>query len=446
MGRSLQRPWVRWAPGQAERPLGPPGTWGRPRLGTPAPRCADRLPWTLLSLDPVFPLDGSLPACDGPSPFQGRPVLNSLLLRNALKIGIAAFLTAAIAIWCERITYVWYSLMAVVFVVDDNDAQTVQAASARLFGTMAGGLITVLVHTILSGWMGVMVSFLLILPVLRLAGWQSASGVATLVSLMFLMIPTHVELNWDYVFNRSLDTLLGSVVALAVGLLLWPRNQAVRLEEIPVEIRRQMAAQLWAYQRWLSGQVRRPEPLAPAQLTTQLVELETLLQQELHGPHGRRLQRQHWAQRQLLWHHLHHHWIQWERLLMLLPDSWMGDPAVALGADPGVDPRGPDPFATSFTTLAMALEGGLATRRNSGSDPVRVGPGRQGEPSEAEVWGRLAGQLGLPQLLMLAIGEELRPLLASLRSLNLIEARSAALERARPNSRRRQPPGPTAPC
>ncbi len=373
-------------------------------------------------------------------------MLNSLLLRNALKIGIAAFLTAAIAIWCERITYVWYSLMAVVFVVDDNDAQTVQAASARLFGTMAGGLITVLVHTILSGWMGVMVSFLLILPVLRMAGWQSASGVATLVSLMFLMIPTHVELNWDYVFNRSLDTLLGSVVALAVGLLLWPRNQAVRLEEIPVEIRRQMAAQLWAYQRWLSGQVRRPEPLAQAQLTTQLVELETLLQQELHGPHGRRLQRQHWAQRQLLWHHLHHHWIQWERLLMLLPDSWMGDPAVAPGADPGVDPRGPDPFATSFTTLAKALEGGLATRRNSGSDPVRVGPGRQGEPSEAEAWGRLAGQLGLPQLLMLAIGEELRPLLASLRSLNLIEARSAALERARPNSRRRQPPGPTAPC
>jgi len=37
-------------------------------------------------------------------------MLNSLLLRNALKIGIAAFLTAAIAIWCEGITYVWYSL------------------------------------------------------------------------------------------------------------------------------------------------------------------------------------------------------------------------------------------------------------------------------------------------------------------------------------------------
>ncbi len=412
------------------------------------------MPWTLLSLDPVFPLDGSLPACDGPSPFQGRPVLNSLLLRNALKIGIATFLTAAIAIWCERITYVWYSLMAVVFVVDDNDAQTIQAASARLFGTMAGGLITVMVHTILSGWIGVMVSFLLILPVLRLAGWQSASGVATLVSLMFLMIPTHVELNWDYVFNRSLDTLLGSVVALAVGLLLWPRNQGARLEAIPLEIRRQMAAQVGAYQRWVVGAGTRPEPLAPAQLTTQLVELETLLQQELHGPQGRRLLRQHWPQRQRLWQHLHHHWIQWERLLMLLPHSWTGGPA----AGPGDAPAGPDPFAASLASLAQALEGGPASRRPFASDRPGVDPGRQAGTSGADAWRRLAGQLALPQLLMLAIVEEWRPLLASLRSLNLIDSSGAALEMAKPKSSSKPPalpapavspglssPGPSAP-
>ena len=364
-------------------------------------------------------------------------MLNSPLLRNALKIGIATFLTAAIAIWCERVTYVWYSLMAVVFVVDDNDAQTIQAAFARVFGTIAGGLITFLVHTILSGWMGVMVSFLLILPVLRLAGWQSASGVATLVSLMFLMIPTHAELNWDYVINRSLDTMLGAVVAIAVGLLLWPRNQVARLEAIPLAIRRQMAAQVDAYQRWLVGVGTRPEPLAPAQLTAQLVELETLLQQELHGPQGRRLLRQHWPQRQLLWQHLQHHWIQWERLLMLLPHSWTG----GTDAGPGDALAGPDPFAASLASLAQALEGGPTSRRPSRSDWPGGDSGRQADPSEADAWRRLAGQLALPQLLMLAIGEEWRPLLASLRSLNLIDTSGAALEMARPKGRSRRPPG-----
>ena len=362
-------------------------------------------------------------------------MLNSLLLRSALKIGIAVFLTAAIAIWCERITYVWYSLMAVVFVVDDNDAQTVQSAAARLFGTIAGGLITFLVHTILSGWIGVMVSFLLILPVLRLAGWQSASGVATLVSLMFLMIPGHEELNWDYVFNRSLDTLLGSVVALAVGLLLWPRNQGARLKAIPLEMRGQMAAQVAAYQRWLAGQAIRPEPLAPAQLTVQIVELESLLQQELHGPQGRLLRRQHWPQRQLLWQHLQHHWIQWERLLQLLPESWPGEPSEA----PGTGTRGCDPFYASLVSLGQGLEGGLRSGRQSGSVGPGLAYGLEGDPSEAVAWRRLAGQLALPQLLMLAIGEELRPLLASLRSLNLIDSSGAALEMAKPKSRSQRP-------
>ena len=366
-------------------------------------------------------------------------MLNSPLLRNALKIGIATFLTAAIAIWCERITYVWYSLMAVVFVVDDNDAQTVQAASARLLGTVAGGLITFLVHTILSGWMGVMVSYLLILPVLRLAGWQSASGVATLVSLMFLMIPTHAELNWDYVFNRGLDTLLGSVVALGVGLLLWPRNQAARLAAIPLAMRAQMAGQVGAYQRWLLGQATRPEPLAPALLTAQLVDFESLLEQQLHGPQGRRLRRQYWPQRQLLWQHLQHHWIQWERLLLLLPEIWPPAPA----AVPGAAPPGPDPCAASLATLEQVLERDPVSRRQPSFDRSGVPFANQGDPSEPEAWSRLAGQLGQPQLLMFAIAEELRPLLASLRSLNLIDASSAtpAMDLTRRRSRPRRPPG-----
>ena len=361
-------------------------------------------------------------------------MLKSSLLRNSLKIGIAAFLTAAIAIWCERITFVWYSLMAVVFVVDDNDAQTMQAASARLLGTIAGGLITFVVHTILTGWIGVMVSFLLILPVLRVAGWQSASGVATLVSVMFLMIPTHVELNWDYVFNRSLDTLLGSVVALGVGLLLWPRNQHDQLEAIPLALRAELAAQVAAYQHWWGGTGARPQPLAPAQFTASLVQLEELLQQELQGPQGRTLRLEHWPQRQLLWHHLHQHWIQWERMVLLLPDqrSFMaaGD-------------AGSDPFAASLASLACLLATGPGTSGLlAGSERLAQGAGAWSDPYGAASWRSLAVQLAQPQLLLLAIAEEWRPLQASLRSLNLIAASNAVRSRGMQPCRPRRPSGP----
>ena len=140
---------------------------------------------------------------------------------------------------------------------------------------------------------------------------------------------------------------------------------------------------------------------------------------------------------------------------MLLPHSWTGGPA----AGPWDAPAGPDPFAASLANLAQALEGDPASRRPSGLDRPGVDPGRQAGPSEADAWRRLAGRLALPQLLMLAIGEELRPLLASLRSLNLIDSSGAALAMAKPKSRSQLPgpptpavspglssPGPSAPC
>lgn len=184
--------------------------------------------------------------------------MQNLLLRNSLKLFVAVFITAAIASWTERIQFLWYPLMAVVIVVDDNDDHTVQAATGRIAGTVLGGLITFLVHTLLSGWIGVLVSLLVMIPLLQLLGWQSALGTAGLTSVMFLMIPSHAALNWDYVFNRGLDTVVGCVVAIAVGLLFWPQNSSGELRSADSRLRRSLQTQLQAYSDWLGQGRSRP--------------------------------------------------------------------------------------------------------------------------------------------------------------------------------------------
>ena len=73
--------------------------------------------------------------------------MQNQLLRNSLKLFVAVFITATIAAWTERIQFVWYPLLAVVIVVDDNDDHTVQAAAGRILGTVVGGLVTFVVHT-----------------------------------------------------------------------------------------------------------------------------------------------------------------------------------------------------------------------------------------------------------------------------------------------------------
>ncbi|MCP9881164.1 FUSC family protein [Cyanobium sp. Alchichica 3B3-8F6] len=313
--------------------------------------------------------------------------MQNLLLRNSLKLFVAVFITAAIASWTERIQFLWYPLMAVVIVVDDNDDHTVQAATSRILGTVIGGLITFLVHTMLSGWIGVLVSLLVMIPVLQRLGWQSALGTAGLTAVMFLMIPSHASLNWDYVFNRGLDTVVGCVVAIVVGLLFWPQNSSSELTAADRLLRRLLQAQLQAYSDWLGQRRSRPEPLDPAPLTNALQRMEQLVAQERSGPRHQALKRSGWEQRLRLWQLAHFHWIAWERLLAGLPEQQ------SLKADP----------------LRHAV-GDL--QRQLSEEPTPT------PPRQPQRWQQLAQQLQLPLLPLLALAEEGRPLHACLGGLN----------------------------
>lgn len=320
--------------------------------------------------------------------------MNPDLLRKSVKLAVAAFLTAAVASSCERIEFLWYPLLAVVIVVDDDDEQSIAAARARILGTVGGGLVTFLVHTILSGWIGVLVSMVLILPALRILGWQSGLSTAVLVSVMFLMIPSHAELNWNYVFNRAVDTSVGCAIALLVGLLLWPRNRLELLERTEADLCDQLNAQLSAYRGWLEQRQPRPQPLPPARLTGALQRMESWVALERRGPQRRRLGRGRWRQRLLLWTRLQHHWIQWERLLAAVA------PAPVLAA------------------ALLPLEHLLAVMEATPSPATQLS--RRDSPQvSAARWRQAADAVERP-LPLLAVAEEFEPLLKSVTSLTLL--------------------------
>jgi hypothetical protein len=309
--------------------------------------------------------------------------VRNLLLRNSLKLAVAVFITATIAVSTERIEFVWYPLLAAIIVVDDNDDQTLSAATARILGTVMGGLITFMVHTILSGWIGVLVSLLLMIPVLQMLRWQSALGTASLISIMVLMIPSHAALNWTYVFNRALDTVVGCIVAILVGLLFWPHGSIQDLTATDQRLRSSLQAQLQRYRIWLAHQGPRPSPLNPAPLTTDLLRIEQLVGNERRGPRHRLLHRSRWEQRLRLWQLTHLHWIRWERLLQSLPEA-----QVLVAA----------PIHQAVEALQQQLE------TSPSPTPRR----------DSRVWYELARQQHLPLLPLLALAEEQRPLHACL--------------------------------
>ncbi|MEB3194289.1 MAG: FUSC family protein, partial [Cyanobacteriota bacterium] len=223
-----------------------------------------------------------------------------------------------------------------------------------------------------------------------LLGLESSISTAALVSLMFLMIPKHEELNWDYVFQRSIDTALGCAIAIGVGLVLWPRNGIRELLRLEGGLRATLQAQSQAHHRWLQGLGNRPEPLRPEPLAATLQTMEQLVARELRGPHAQRLQEQRWRQRLRLWDRVQHHWCAWEALLLNLP---------------GLEPQsGPDPLANAVADVNGLLAGTPA--EPPGPDPSR--------------WQALARHRQVPLLMLLAFAEEQRPLAASLNTLRLV--------------------------
>ena len=167
---------------------------------------------------------------------QPRRSVNGNLLRQSLRLGLSILITCAIAEHFDRIAFAWYPLLAVTFVIDDQDENSLRAARGRILGTIAGGLITFLVHTIMSGWIGILVSLLITIPLLRRLGWSNGLSTAVVVTVMFLSIDAYTKLDWAYVFNRSLDTLVGILVALIVGRLLWPKNRMTRLQAVDAQL------------------------------------------------------------------------------------------------------------------------------------------------------------------------------------------------------------------
>jgi len=262
-----------------------------------------------------------------------------------------------------------------------------------VLGTLTGGLVGGLVHMVLSGWVGLTVSLLLVVPLLRLLGWQSSRGLGMLVCSMLFLIERYTEQNWAYVGGRILDTLIGIGAVLVVSFLFWPVDRLAEIRSIDAQLRRVITPRLEEIRRGLKEPgplLERPSlPLVGSRLNLRLAQL---VGDELRSAPSGRAHRQHWRQRQLLWERIHHHSLQVERLARLLP--------------PGALANADTPWLDGLPVMLVS----------GGNTAIPALPSRQSLV-------RLASGHQLPPLLLLGLDDEIQRLVRSLHSLALASRR-----------------------
>jgi len=338
----------------------------------------------MLPIVDAFPGDARIELASVPS------VLSRSSLRAAIKISLAAALAGAWAVSFSQVEFAWYPLLAVVMCMDETDTRVVAAARARVLGTIAAGLVSFLVHTVLAGWIGLTVTLVIVVPLLRLLKWQASLGTALVVSSMLFLVARYSELNWLYVFNRTADTLVGVLATLIVNALFWPINRLGEMNAVERQLRRLMAQRLELIREQLKGPAgasAQPEPAAPIAGGRLCQQLSQLVGDELRSNPEGPVKQQHWRQRSLLWERINHHSLQLQRLGQLLP---------------------PGALASETTPWLERLPQLLQTRAQ-GVTPL---------PPRATL-ARVAQAQGLSPLLLLAFDDELQRLTRSAQSLAL---------------------------
>lgn len=334
-------------------------------------------------------------------------MISASVLRTTWKYALAAALAGFVGVAISGVQFVWYPLLAVVMCMDETDTRVLAASRTRLLGTVAGGVVAGLVHTILSGWIGLTVSLLLVVPLMRWLGWQSSRALAMLLCSMLFLVETYSRLDWVYVGGRILDTLIGIGAVLVVSFLFWPVDRLAEVRSTDAQLRITTRERLVAIRQWLKGKPTEPvsEPVAItgsrlAQQLTRLVNDE--LRSTPWGPgHWQR-----WRQRGVLWERINHHSLQLQRLVRMLPQGCLA----------GVDTPWLEGLPEMLGSGPQSLLASLARR------PTLV---------------RLALTLDLPPLLLLAVDDELQRLVRSLHSLALASRLDHQPPPARPGSRDR---------
>jgi uncharacterized membrane protein YccC len=202
----------------------------------------------------------------GPRPKTFDPVaeirnnlsFRSSSFRHALRLGLAASLASLLASTVHVVRGYWIP-MTVVLVLKPNFGGTLERSVQRITGTILGALIAaVLLLVLRDPWL-----LLVALAPLAFASFALRNrnyglfALAITATIMLMLDLAHPVTVWDS-FLRILHTVIGSLLALVSGYLLFPVWESRRLPLHIAEALRGEAAFLRALRDALHGQGERP--------------------------------------------------------------------------------------------------------------------------------------------------------------------------------------------
>jgi uncharacterized membrane protein YccC len=155
----------------------------------------------------------------------------SLTFRHALRLGVTATAAAALPTLLSLPHGAWVALTAMV-ILKPNFGGTYQQAKQRVVGTVTGSVIGAILAAAITKLLALDLLLMMFgILAFSLMARNYGLGVLFLTPFIVLLLNTVRPGDWEVAAIRSLDTVIGGLLALLAGYLLWPSWERERLPE-----------------------------------------------------------------------------------------------------------------------------------------------------------------------------------------------------------------------
>jgi hypothetical protein len=148
----------------------------------------------------------------------------SIIFRHAMRLAVASAIAIAVYKFF-RVEHGYWLIITVLVIVKPIFADTRRRALERVLGSVAGGILAVIIAALVQNIVALDV-LLILFSVLAFSHVRTNYGfyVLFLTPFVVLMIDTVIPGDWEIAFVRILDTLIGGAIALVVSYLLRPET------------------------------------------------------------------------------------------------------------------------------------------------------------------------------------------------------------------------------
>jgi uncharacterized membrane protein YccC len=206
----------------------------------------------------------------GISLLKDNLTFRSVTYRHALRLGVTATAAVAFYILIGLPHGAWVPLTAMV-ILKPNFGGTYQQAKQRVVGTVAGSVMGAILAAAVTKLLALdLILVLFGILAFSLIARNYGLGVLFLTPFIVLLLNTVQPGDWEVAAIRSFDTVIGGLLALLAGYLLWPSWERERL---PAQLARAIAANRTYFLEVIAGyrgQTSHPTALRSTRTQAQL--------------------------------------------------------------------------------------------------------------------------------------------------------------------------------